>query len=88
MLADTGPEKNTRDPRECNGMPVSIHFYTKNVDAVVDRAVSLGAVLDRPVENMFWGNRCGVLKDPYGHLWCISISALLQKIFSNKKSSN
>ena len=72
MLADVCPEKGGRSPEECNGTSISIYLYIKNVDDVVKRAISAGAILDKPVESMFWGDRCGVLKDPYGHLWCVS----------------
>jgi len=32
-------------------------------------AVSAGAKADKPVADMFWGDRCGLLTDPFGHKW-------------------
>jgi PhnB protein len=72
MLADVYPEMGAHSPRSYGGSPVSIHLYIKNVDAVVQKAVSAGARLTKPVENMFYGDRSGGLEDPYGHKWYIS----------------
>lgn len=72
MLADECPEMNAQSPKAIGGSPVGIHLYIKNVDDVVQRALSLGASLVRPVETMFYGDRSGALQDPYGHIWYIS----------------
>jgi PhnB protein len=37
------------------------------VDALVRRATAEGAKLLRPVTDQFYGDRVGVLKDPFGH---------------------
>ncbi len=34
-------------------------------------AVKLGATLQGPVTNMFWGDRCGNLIDPDGYMWMV-----------------
>jgi PhnB protein len=39
------------------------------VDALVRRATAEGAKLLRPVTDQFYGDRVGVLKDPFGHSW-------------------
>ncbi|HEX4044740.1 MAG TPA: VOC family protein [Gammaproteobacteria bacterium] len=72
MLSDECPEMNARSPQTYGGSPVSIHLYVKNVDAVVNQAVAAGAKLFKPIETMFYGDRSGMLTDPYGHLWCVS----------------
>lgn len=72
MLADECPEMNANGPKTFNGSPVSIHVYIKDVDNVVNRAVSLGANLIRPVENMFYGDRAGGFEDPFGHKWFVA----------------
>ena len=72
MLAEEHPAMNVKAPDAFGGTPVGIHLYIKNVDHVVDKAVSMGAKLIRPIENMFYGDRCGTLEDPYGHQWHIS----------------
>ena len=72
MLADECPEMNARSPQSYGGSPVSIHLYIPNVDAVVERALAAGAVLARPVQDMYYGDRSGGVMDPFGHVWFIS----------------
>lgn len=72
MLSDECLEMGSCSPQRCNGTPVGIHLYVKNVDDVVARAVAAGAKLARPVETMFYGDRSGSIEDPYGHKWYIS----------------
>ena len=72
MLGDECSEKNTRSPETYGESAITIHFYTKNVDKVVDKAISLGAKIIRPIENMFYGDRCAMIEDPYGHKWHVS----------------
>ncbi len=72
MLADEHPEMNAHSPQAYGGSPVSIHLYVKDVDTIFARAISAGAKLIRPVDNMFYGDRCGTLEDPYGHKWHVS----------------
>jgi PhnB protein len=42
------------------------------VDAVVARAVELGAILKRPRQDQFYGDRDGHVVDPFGHGWTIA----------------
>src|SRR5262249_58609437 len=49
------------------GSPVFQFIYVEDVDAVVARAVELGATLQRAPEDQFYGDRDGYLVDPYGH---------------------
>ncbi len=72
MLADECPEMNARSPKFYGGSAVGFQFYVKDVDKVVARAVAAGAKLIKPVENMFYGDRCGRVEDPYGYQWYIS----------------
>jgi PhnB protein len=38
-----------------------------DVDASHARAVAAGATATMPVTDMFWGDRCGRVQDPFGH---------------------
>lgn len=42
-----------------------------NVDDWFGRAVDAGATVEMPLEDQFWGDRFGVIKDPFGHLWSL-----------------
>jgi len=66
MLADECPEMDARST------PVSLHLYVANVDEVVRRAIDAGAMLRRAVETKFYGDRSGVVIDPWGHIWSIA----------------
>ena len=72
MLADEHPEVNARSPKTIGGSPVSLHFYVKDVDALVRQALNVGAKVVRPVQTQFYGDRNGTLEDPFGHQWHIS----------------
>lgn len=39
------------------------------VDAVMDKANSAGAVIVKPAHETFWGGYSGYFQDPDGHLW-------------------
>ena len=43
-----------------------------DVDAVFARAVKAGATVTMPVADMFWGDRYGIVTDPFGHAWSIA----------------
>lgn len=72
MMADECPDMEFQSPRAHGGTPVSLLLYVDDADAVVARAVEAGAELTQPVENKFYGDRMGSLKDPFGHIWHIS----------------
>jgi PhnB protein len=72
MLADEVPEMGYRGPKALGGSPVSLMLYVEDVDAVVARAVAAGAKITQPVQDKFYGDRNGVLEDPFGHVWTIA----------------
>jgi uncharacterized glyoxalase superfamily protein PhnB len=69
-LADEFPESGTHAPKESS--PVSIHLYVPNADETFARAVDAGATVLMPLTDMFWGDRFGKIKDPFGHQWSIA----------------
>lgn len=72
MLVDESPEWGMVGPKTLKSSPVTIHLYAEDVDAVVARAVKFGAKVTMPVTDMFWGDRYGVLEDPFGHHWPVA----------------
>jgi PhnB protein len=72
MLVDEMPEWGTLSPKSLNGTPVTVHLYVDDVDAFIARALEAGATLKMPVADMFWGDRYGVIIDPFGHSWSIA----------------
>jgi PhnB protein len=72
MLADESPEEGHKSPASFGGSPVSMMFYVTDVDALFARATAAGAVVKRPIENQFYGDRTATIADPFGHTWTIA----------------
>jgi len=72
MLADEHPEMDARSPQAIGGTPVSLLLYVPDCDAVLAKALSLGAKMLKPVQDQFYGDRSGTLADPFGHQWTIA----------------
>ena len=72
MLNDEYPEMGGHSPLALGGSPVTLHLMVDDADAVAARAVAAGAEITMPVADQFWGDRYGVVKDPFGHLWSIA----------------
>jgi uncharacterized glyoxalase superfamily protein PhnB len=72
LLSQETPTLGALAPPTIGGTPVLLHLEVQDPDAVARQAVDLGAVVEIPVQEMFWGERYGVLRDPYGHRWALS----------------
>jgi len=46
--------------------------YLEDCDAAFNRAVENGASVVQPLENKFYGDRSGTIRDPFGQVWSIS----------------
>lgn len=71
MLADEFPECGIRSASSIGATPVSIHLHVDDADALIARALAAGATLERPAQDEFYGERSGVVRDPFGHRWLI-----------------
>lgn len=69
MLGDEWPDGPTRSPANVGGSTAALFVYTDDVDALWDRALSAGAEVVYPLEDQFYGDRSGRVKDPFGHTW-------------------
>ncbi|MEP3226991.1 MAG: VOC family protein [Parasphingorhabdus sp.] len=72
MLADEFPEMDKLSPTSRGGATNSLMIYVENCDAAFEQAVAAGATAIRPVEDQFYGDRSGWVKDPFGHEWSIA----------------
>jgi PhnB protein len=66
------PECGALSPTSLKGTPVIVHLYVDDVDGFVGRAVKAGATLRMPVTDMFWGDRYGLIVDPFRHSWSVA----------------
>jgi uncharacterized glyoxalase superfamily protein PhnB len=72
LLHDEFPEQKLLSPLAYEGTGVTLHLYVDDVDAMFRAAVDAGAEVLMPVEDCFWGDRYGILKDPFGHRWSVA----------------
>src|ERR1700730_9025399 len=74
IVEEAAPYMGTQAPPTggLDGTPVFLFIYVKDVDAVIERAVKLGATLKRPAQDQFYGDRDGFIVDPFGHGWTIA----------------
>lgn len=54
------------------GAAVGLHLYVEDVDARFAQAIKAGATEVSAVQDQFYGDRSGTLKDPFGNLWFIA----------------
>ncbi|MEZ5091041.1 MAG: VOC family protein [Micropruina sp.] len=74
MLNDDFPEMNggrSTTPPALGGTPVTIHLAVTDVDEKFQQAVDAGATVVMPLEDQFWGDRYGMVRDPFGHQWSL-----------------
>ncbi len=71
MLVDEATNCGMMSPTTLKGTPVTLNLGVDDADAVFAQSVAAGATPVMPPENMFWGDRYGVLQDPFGHRWAV-----------------
>jgi len=79
-LNDEGPMGTSVAPHGPRTTTSNIQLYVTHADKWAKRAVEAGATLVMPVSDMFWGDRMGVITDPFGHSWTI---ATLTRVLTN-----
>ncbi|CAN3130743.1 VOC family protein [Mycobacterium sp. smrl_JER01] len=75
FLNDDFPEFNcgkSSTPAALGGSAVTLHLHGPDVEARFARALDAGATVVNPLEDQFWGDRYGVVRDPFGHLWSLA----------------
>ncbi len=72
MLVDEMPEHGSFSPQHYQGTPVTLHLNVADADAAAQQAVDAGAEVVMEVADQFWGDRYGIVRDPFGHEWSIA----------------
>ncbi len=70
MLADEQPGFG-KSATTLGGTPVTFCLTVENTDAAIERACAAGATSQMPVMDMFYGFRCGSIRDPFGNEWML-----------------
>lgn len=71
-IAPECPAPGGDSPLKLGGTPVTLHLQVSDCDAVFERAITAGCQSIMPPQEMFWGDRYGMLVDPFGHRWSIA----------------
>ena len=58
--------------QQLGGTSVGVLLDVEDVDEVVRQVIDAGGSVTMPVEDQFWGDRYGVIADPFGHQWQIA----------------
>jgi uncharacterized glyoxalase superfamily protein PhnB len=69
FMNDEMPGMGRPAPTPDNPVPVTMWLYVPDCDAAFDRAVKAGAKETMKPADMFWGDRCSGVADPFGYLW-------------------
>lgn len=69
MLADEWPGGPTQSPTTLGGSTAALFIYTDDVDTLWKQAIAAGAEEVFPLEDQFYGDRSGRVRDPFGHTW-------------------
>lgn len=72
MLGDENPQQACKSAATLGASPVSFYVYVEDVDKAFEQALAAGCISDMPVQDMFWGDRIGSVKDPFGHSWSLA----------------
>lgn len=60
-----------KSPKSLGGTSVSMLLYVENCEKTFDQALRAGARTVMEPQDMFWGDRMGVVSDPEGHVWAL-----------------
>lgn len=72
MLGEEHPQQPCKSAETIGGSPVSFYLYVENVDEAYGIALGAGAQSQMAVQDMFWGDRMGTVKDPFGYSWSLA----------------
>jgi uncharacterized glyoxalase superfamily protein PhnB len=72
MMGEECPGAPCKSAETMGGSPVSFYLYVENVDEAFKVAIAAGAEVEMPVQEMFWGDRMGSVRDPFGYSWSLA----------------
>lgn len=71
MLSGEYPEMGLEGPKSGAPTSATLHLHVDDADEMIARAVAAGATLVGAVQDQFYGERSGTIRDPFGHRWLI-----------------
>lgn len=95
MMSEENPNWGTKSPTTLGGSPVTLSVYVPDVDQSFQKAIDAGATSVMEINDEFYGDRVGVVLDPFGYRWMLAthkemvspeeMQIRLNKMFSEKK---
>lgn len=61
-----------KSPQTLGGCTGTLNVYVSDADKTFNQSISAGAKETVPIADMFWGDRYGIVTDPYGYVWGIA----------------
>lgn len=74
MMSDENPssEQCAKSAESLGTSPISLYVYVPDVDAAFKQALQAGGEETMPLMDMFWGDRAGQIRDPFGYMWMLA----------------
>ncbi len=72
MMGDEMPGQKCLVAETVGGSPMNLYLYVPDADATFKQATDAGAEVTMPMADMFWGDRTGSVRDPFGYSWMIA----------------
>jgi len=70
MMADAFPGRREKGPKESS--TASLFLYVEDCDGLYKSALEAGCEMVEEMMDTFWGDRMGMIRDPFGHSWAIA----------------
>lgn len=71
MISDPFPEFGIEALDPAGPSTFVLHLHVDDADAVMASALAAGARLVRPLQDQFYGERSGTVRDPFGYDWML-----------------
>ncbi|VWD42212.1 glyxoylase [Burkholderia lata] len=71
MISDEFPEYDLLALDPDGKAPMLLHLLVDNADTTIAAAIAAGARLTHPIQDQFYGERSGQIRDPFGYDWMI-----------------
>jgi PhnB protein len=71
LMAEELAEMGNKSPQSIGGSATTLNIYVDDAEKLWKRAVDAGAKVTMPLSEQFWGDKYGVVVDPFGHIWAI-----------------
>jgi PhnB protein len=72
MMGDENAGQTSKSAETLGTSPISLFLYVPDADKTFKQAVAAGGTVVMPMADMFWGDRAGNIKDPFGYQWMIA----------------